>query len=121
MKRSQLALAIAGLLASSSSFALVDMTVTGTTDTDRNVSIWASELKATQSSVLTLLGNSTALSSPLDVRIPVGFLVPNGDTRYIRIELSDGAKFAQTPSCTVNSAAAGDDPVDGKRRVNWSW
>jgi len=128
MKRSQLALAIAGLLASSSSFATVDMVdATKTTDATRCVSNWASELKATQSSVLTLLGNlsaspgscddaTTALgTTPLDVKIPVGFLVPNGDTRYIRIELSDGAKFAQTPSCIVaTSSNSSDTPICSK-------
>jgi hypothetical protein len=115
MKRSQLALAIAGLLASSVSYATVDMTdAAKTTDASRCVSSWASELKATQTSVLTLLGNlpanfvcddaSTSDMKPLDVKIPVGFLVPDGDTRYIRVKLSDGAKFAQNPTCTVTAS-----------------
>lgn len=104
MKRSQLALAIAGLLVSSASYALLDKT-TGAT-TNLTPSTWASELKATQTSQLTLPGKDTGGNGTLDVKVSTGFLVPAGDVRYIRVNLSGGATFVQTPNCTSSRAGA---------------
>lgn len=104
MKRSQLALAIAGLMASSASYALLDKTPSATTNL--TPSTWASELKATQTSTITLPGQDSGLVETLDVKVAAGFLVPAGDVRYIRVNLSDGAQFAQTPTCKPATSGA---------------
>lgn len=103
MKRSQLALAIAGLMASSASYALLDKTPTATSVTP---SIWASELKATQTSTIALLGKDASSAETLDVKVATGFLVPAGDVRYIRVNLSGGAQFVQTPTCIPATTGA---------------
>lgn len=106
MKRSQLALAIAGLMASSASYALLDKTPGAASNT--TPSIWASELKATQTSTITLPGQDVAgaASTTLNVKVAAGFLVPAGDVRYIRVNLSDGAQFVQTPTCKPATSGA---------------
>jgi hypothetical protein len=108
MKRSQLALAITGLLASSASFATpIDLT---STTGNRGPNYWASEVSATQSSTIRLAAAFSATAAPtptgpLDVRMPLNIAIGKGDIRYLRVELSDSnAKFAEHPSCTLTAA-----------------
>jgi|WetSurMetagenome_2_1015567.scaffolds.fasta_scaffold22223_2 hypothetical protein len=102
MKRSQLALAIAGLLASSQSFATAGVT-DATVSPATGQSTWASELKSDQTGILTLPGVTTSPSPTLDVQVNTGFLIPASEVRFIRLNLSGNAKFVQTPGCTVPS------------------
>jgi len=110
MKRSQLALAIAGLVASSTSFAANEfIDITGATGANKGPNYWASEVSATQSSTIRLAAAldgtaDTDPTGPLDVRAPLNIAIGKGDIRYLRVELSDpNAKFAAHPSCTLTA------------------
>jgi hypothetical protein len=114
MKRSQLALAVAGLVASSVSYATVDYY--GTTGSDATAyqkapSLWAKELAGSQTSPLILRAQGSSTMSagdkyitPLNIKVPVGFVVPLNQSYFIRIDLDNGARFNADPTC---SAAAG--------------
>jgi len=111
MKRSQLALAIAGLLASSSSFATV---LDGTGTNVPTPIYFVKGLPASQSSMVVIpegyttsltadagaapveLTNSTTL---LATKFSAGFGIPKKTTQFIRLDLVGGAKFSQNLTC----------------------
>lgn len=106
MKRSQLALAIASLVASSSSFAaFIDITSEGV---NKGPNYWAAEMFDSQSSTIKLAAATTTTipspSGPLDFKVPLNIAISSGDIRYLRVELSDpNAKFLEHPNCTLGA------------------
>ncbi len=98
MKRSQLALAIAGLLASSASFATIN--ATGTTPTGAPV-LFAKGLPSSSTSVVRIPAFGVD-NTKLDVTFPVGFGVPAGAIQFVRLDLSGGATFAVEPGCQTS-------------------
>jgi hypothetical protein len=118
MKRSQLALAVAGLVASSASYAVIDHygAALGSgpgqpSAYGKAASLWAKELAASQTSVLVLralyadwVGNKDVY--PLDITVPVGFAVPANQSYYFRIDLDNGAQFNADPACNTIAPAA---------------
>ncbi len=108
MKRSQLALAVAGLLASSTSFALQDATLATAPD----YTYFAKGMKASSTSLVMLpAGNSDIL----DATFKVGFGIPKNTEQFIRVDLSEGATFAAEPECTSTAGIA--DIACNKRGV----
>jgi len=98
MKRSQLALAVAGLLASSSSFALID----GTGETVATPVYFAKGLKSSSTSLPMI----PAVGDMLDAKFKLGFGIPQNTEQFIRVDLSDGAVFNKEPECTAGGTIA---------------
>ncbi|MEY3219610.1 MAG: hypothetical protein RIT27_967 [Pseudomonadota bacterium] len=113
MKRSQLALAIAGLLASSSSFATI---ISGKGTTDPVPVYFVKGLPASQSSMVVIpeayttsvsdLAGAKTANALLAVEFNVGFGIPKGTSQFIRVDLGGGAKFSQNLTCEATGSVA---------------
>jgi len=100
MKRSQLALAIAGLLASSASFAVIDATESTITG---GPLLFAKGLPSSSTSVVKIPVDGTGTNGDgLDVILPVGFSIPAGATQFIRLDLTGGATFGVELGCMTS-------------------
>lgn len=96
MKRSQLALAVAGLLASSSSFATIGVPETGAAS---NAPVLFAKGLSSSSTTVIKIPAAGVDNTKLDVTLPVGFSIPAGAKQFIRLDLSGGATFGVEPGC----------------------
>lgn len=97
MKQRRLMLAIATVLASSPfvANAAVTLSSSGATGT----TAWTSELSKDDTAFV--LPDDGSTTDALSIQTTVGFGFPTGTTRFVRLDLSEGAKFKGEPDCSV--------------------
>lgn len=87
--------AIAGLFASSGAFAAVDISVSPVVPVK-----FAQEIIATSAAPVTL----TNAGTNLDLSTNIGYSLSTGEVRYVRMELTNGAKFNAASAVTASDA-----------------